>query len=143
MKRAMRELLPKLPGFASALSPAEQRRLVAAAESNKAETVRLMLEAGWSVETQGPGGATALHWAGFHGNLAMAREVLRFHPPLELEDFTFHATPIGWATWGSLHGWHAKTGDYVGAVQALLDAGAKIPQGELNASESVLALLRR
>ena len=139
---AMRELLGKLPSFASALSGAEQRRLVSAAESNKAETARLMLEAGWPVETQGPGGATALHWAGFHGNLAMARELLRFHPPLELEDFNFHATPMGWATWGSLHGWHAKTGDYAGTVRALLEAGAKIPEGEIQASEAVLAVLR-
>ncbi len=140
---AMRELLATQPGFAATLSLPERRRLISAAEGNKTNTVRLMLAAGWPVETQGPGGGTALHWAGFHGNLAMAREILRFHPPLELEDFTFHATPMGWATWGSLHGWHAKTGDYVGTVQALLDAGAKIPQGEWKASDAVLAVLRR
>ena len=73
----------------------------------------------------------------------MAHEVLRFHPPLELEDFTFHSTPMGWATWGSLHGWYAKTGDYVGTVQALLDAGATAPQGEFQASEAVLAIVPR
>jgi len=44
-----------------------------------------MLEAGWPVDTLGEMGATALHWAGFNGNSEMTRQILRFHPALELK----------------------------------------------------------
>ena len=51
----------------------DQRKLPNAAQTNNTEAVRLMLEAGWPVDTPGEAGATALHWAGFHGNAEMAR----------------------------------------------------------------------
>ena len=73
----------------------------------------------------------------------MAREILRHSPPLELEDSAYHGTPMGWALYGSLHGWHRQTGDYAGVVRALLDAGARPPkESDVVASEAVLAVLR-
>jgi ankyrin repeat protein len=137
----VRETLTKQPGLVAALSEAERQRLTAAAQSNNTNAVRLMLEAGWPVETHRRDGATALHWAAFHGNAAMTREILRFHPPLETKDFSYHATPMGWATHGSLHGWHANTGDYAGVVKALLAAGAAPPSGDVSACDAVLTVL--
>jgi ankyrin repeat protein len=137
------EFLSKHPGAAQTLSETEQRKLPNAAQANNTEAVRLMLEAGWPVDVPGEMGATALHWAGFNGNAAMTREILRFHPALESESREYKSTPLGWAMFGSGDGWHRDTGDYVGTVQALLEAGAAVPPNpeDLEASEAVQELL--
>jgi len=76
----------------------------------------------------------------------MVREILRYHPALELgADEGYDGTPLGWALHGSEHGWHRETGDYAGAVEALLQAGAKAPKmtEDLEASEPVRMVLLR
>lgn len=120
-------LLASAPNMPKSLSPEERRKLVDAAQNRNIDAVRLMLEAGWPVDARGQHGGMALHWAAFHGQAEMARLILRFHPPLEAEDFDFSGTPLGWAIHGSRNGWYAKTGDYGGTVEALLKAGAKPP----------------
>ena len=69
-----------------------------------------------------------MHWAAFHGNAEMAQEILRFHPPLEQMDADFHGTPLGWAIYGSDHGWFCRTVDYTATISVLLKAGAKVPE---------------
>ena len=88
------------------MSDRDRSRLVTAAQDNNAAAVRLMLSAGWPLDARGQHGATALHWAAFHGNASMAREILRHNPSLEVKDRDFNGTPLGWAIHGSLHGWH-------------------------------------
>ena len=117
------EFLSKHPDAAKTLSEADQQKLPNAAQNNNTQAVRLMLEAGWPVDAPGEMGATALHWAGFHGNAEMAREILRFHPALELKSREYAGTALAWALYGSGNGWHRDTGDYVGTVRALLEAG--------------------
>jgi ankyrin repeat protein len=96
------------------------------------------------VDATGQHEGTTLHWAAFHGNAEMTREVLRHKPPLEQRDRDFRATPLGWAIHGSEHGWYAKTGDYPAVVELLLTAGAQPPpENSLNGTESVKAILRR
>ncbi|MBV8819576.1 MAG: ankyrin repeat domain-containing protein, partial [Acidobacteriaceae bacterium] len=122
----------------------ERQRLPNAAERNNTKAVRLMLEAGWPVNTPGEAGATALHFAGFHGNAEMTREILRFRPDLELKSRDYAGTALSWAIYGSGKGWHRKTGDYVGTVKALLVAGAVMPADpeKLKPSDAVLQVLR-
>jgi hypothetical protein len=93
----------------------------------------------------GQPGATALHWAGFHGNAAMARVIVAHHPPLEACDGDHGQTPLGWTMYGSLNGWHAGRGDYAAVLELLLAAGAAAPPltPEVKASEAVLTVLRR
>ncbi len=136
--------LAKYPDAAKTLSETDQRKLPNAAQNNNTKAVRLMLEAGWPVDTPGDAGATALHWAGFHGNAEMARVILPFHPTLELKSREYAGTPLSWTIYGSGNGWHRDTGDYVGTVRAMLDAGAVVPPNaeELEPSEAVLAALR-
>jgi len=140
---AFQEFLSKHPDAARTLSEAEARKLPDAAQNNNTNAVRLMLEAGWPVDTQGEMGATALHWAGFNGNAEMTREILRFHPALELKSREHDGTALGWAVYGSGNGWHRGTGDFVGTIQALLEAGAILPPHaeELEPSEGVLEML--
>jgi ankyrin repeat protein len=140
---AFREFLSKRPDAAKTLSDAERQKLPNAAQTNNTEAVRLMLEAGWPVDTPGEMGATALHWAGFHGNAEMARTILRFHPTLELKSREYAGTALSWAVYGSGNGWHRATGDYVGTIRAMLEAGATLPPHaeELEPSEAVLEML--
>jgi ankyrin repeat protein len=137
------EFLSKYPDAAKTLSETDQRKLPTAAQTNNTKAVRLMLEAGWPVDTPGEMGATALHWAGFHGNAEMAQEILRLHPTLELKSRQHDGTALAWAIFGSGNGWHRETGNYVDTVRALLEAGAALPPNaeDLQPSEAVLEVL--
>src|SRR5262252_894045 len=143
-EEVFQEFLSKNPDAAKKLPDTEQEKLPNAAQNNNTKAVRLMLEAGWPVDTPGEMGATALHWAGFNGNAEMIREILRFHPALEQKSREYEGTALGWALYGSGNGWHRDTGDFDGTVQALLGAGAVVPSGaeELEPSEAVLEILR-
>lgn len=138
-----RELLARNPNLPATLPEDDRRRLVDAAQNDDTAAVRRMLEAGWPVDARGQHGGTALHWAAFHGNAEMVRGILRHAPSLETKDADHQAPPLGWALHGSLHGWNCRTGDYSAAVEALLRAGALPPQGDVEASEPVLEVLRR
>ncbi|MGH9609186.1 MAG: ankyrin repeat domain-containing protein [Bryobacteraceae bacterium] len=140
---AFHEYLLQNPNATSRLSEADRRKLPNAAQNNNVQAVRLMLEAGWPVDTPGEMGATALHWAGFNGNAEMAREILRFHPALELKSEEYAGTALSWAVYGSGNGWHRDTGDFVGTIRALLEAGAAMPEDaeKLEPSDAVLEML--
>ena len=133
------------PGAAADLSEADRRRLPDAAQSNNAEAVHLLLEAGWPVDTRGQHHLSALDWAAWHGNAAMVREILRHHPPVEEKGCDFGIPAMGSALHGSMNSWHRDTGDYAATVGALLAAGAKAPEltEDLEASPAVREVLRR
>jgi hypothetical protein len=139
---AARSLLNEHPGLAAGLSNAYRRQVADAARNNNLAAVRLMLAAGLPVDACGQHGATALHWAAFHGNAAMAREILRYHPPLELMDGDFNSTPVGWAIHGSEHGWYCRTGNYGATLDALVEAGAKLPE-KVAGTDAVKEVLQR
>jgi ankyrin repeat protein len=140
-KELFERLLAASPDMPKSLTPAERRKLVDAAQNCNLDAVRLMLEAGWPVDARGQHGATALHWAAFHGQAEMTRFILRFHPPLEMRDLQFDGPPIGWAIHGSLNGWNPENADFRGTVATLLQAGVK-PPSEIFGSPEVQAVLR-
>ena len=122
---AVRSLLRENPGLAASLSPADRRQVANAARNNQFAAVRLMLAAGLPADARGQHGGTPLHWAAWHGNAEMVREILRYNPPLEATDAEFKVTPLAWAEHGSKNGWHRETGDYAATAEALRQAGAK------------------
>lgn len=142
-ERVFHEFLQKCPQGNRELSETDKQKLPNAAQNNNTDAVRLMLEAGWPVDTAGEMGATALHWAGFNGNSEMTRHILRFHPALELKSTEYAGSALSWAVYGSGNGWHRETGDFVGVIAALLDAGALVPANaeDLEPSEAVLEML--
>jgi ankyrin repeat protein len=139
---AVKKLLAQNPELVSKLSEAYRRQIAHAARNNNLTAVRIMLAAGLPIDEVGQHKATPLHWAAFHGNAEMAREVLRYNPPLERTDADFNSTPLGWAIHGSEHGWYCKTGDYAATVEALLKAGAKMPETD-GGTEAVKEMLRQ
>jgi hypothetical protein len=130
------------PDLAPRLPAGEERQVAYAARNNESGVVRAMLKAGLSVDARGQHNATPLHWAAFHGNLDMVQAILPYGPPLEATDADFNGTPLGWAIYGSKEGWHRQTGDYTGTVEALLAAGARLPEC-LGGTEAVRDVLRR
>jgi ankyrin repeat protein len=137
-------LLAARPGLATRLSEHEQQLIVSAAEANRTDAVRLMLAVGWPVNARPARGASALHWAAWHGNVEMVREILKYGPTLDLDDGQFGAPPLGWAAHGSRNGWNRDNGDYVATVNELLSAGATpISTDGLDASDDVLDVLSR
>ncbi|PYM16507.1 MAG: hypothetical protein DME18_01255 [Verrucomicrobia bacterium] len=140
---AVKSLLSQNPDLAAGLSDAYRRQVAHAARNNNLAAVHVMLSAGLPVDALGQHGATPLHWAAFHGNAEMARVILRRNPPLEPADADFDLTPLGWAIYGSEHGWYCRTGDYAATVEVLLKAGANIPEKETGGTEAVREVLGR
>ena len=84
-------------------APANVLRLVAdAARNNNAAAVRAMLGRGFPVTAQAQHGAMPLHWAAFHGNPEMLREVLAHKPPLDARDRDHNGPPMGWLIHGAM-----------------------------------------
>ena len=143
---AFRALLANRPSLPQTLSEDDRRRLPDAAQNNNTTAVRLMLAAGWPVDTVGEYRMTPLQWAAWHGNAEMVREILRYRPEVERKDNNHHISALHGLLHGSENSWHRETGDYVATLEALLDAGAEAPEvtDDLEASEPVReALLRR
>jgi ankyrin repeat protein len=140
-----RKLLASRPDLARTLTDDDRRKLVSAAESRNTSAVRLMLAAGWPLDARGEHGGTALHWASWHGNLEMVREILRYQRNVDVKGDDHDMTPLGWAVHGSLNSWHRDTGDYAGVVEALLTAGAKAPplNEGLEMSTAIREVLKR
>lgn len=128
-------LLEEDPELPAKLTPEDFESLVLAAQRNDTAAVKTMLHAGWPPATLDANQASALHWSCFHGNRLMVETLLESLAKsgtassiLNRPDREFHSPPIGWAMYGSLHGWHRETGDYPGTVRALLNAGAAFPE---------------
>src|SRR5262249_19306561 len=138
-------LMASHPDLTRTLSDDDCRRLPDAAQNNNTNAVRLMLAAGWPVDTRGEYRMTPLHWAAWHGNAEMVREILRYHPQLELNDNEHGITALVGELQVSENGWHRDTGDSAATVEALLDAGARAPKvtEDLEASEPVREALLR
>lgn len=137
----LRRLMTAHPNVSKELTAEDRRHVAHAARNNETTAVRLMLECGLPVDSTSQHQATPLHWAAFHGNAGMARIILSHSPPLELHDADHDGTPLGWAIYGSEHGWFCKSGDYVGTVEALIAAGARLPDG-ISGSAAVQDVLR-
>ena len=131
------------PNLSRTLGDDDRRKLADAAQDGNLAAVRLMLEAGWPVDARGQHGGTALHWAGFHGNLAMTRAILEHRPPLDVQSTEFEGTPLQWALYGSIHGVQESGSDHAATVEALLDAGAPAPAVPGEVSDAVRDVLRR
>ncbi len=130
-------------------SAAAASALVGTAEAGDAEAVRLMLDVGFSIESRGDEGATALHASGYAGSAETVQALLARNADLEARDTTWDSPPLEWAIVGSGERLsRAPAPDWVATVALLLDAGASTdwitlsPDDQKSPSEDVAQLLR-
>ena len=138
-------ILQRDPAVVGRLTAPDRRALPDAARDENVAAVRLMLECGWPPDARGQHEATALHWAAFHGHVELVRILLDHGAPLNIVEKDFNGTPVSWGIYGSVHGWRCGTGNYPAVVEALLDAGAKVPpmRDGVTASAAVREVLAR
>jgi ankyrin repeat protein len=138
----VRYLLAREPDLAVQLTPGGRRQLAHAARNNDTVAARLMVEAGLPVDTYSQHHAMPLHWAAWHGNAEVVRLILRRKPALDDVSNDYQGTPVDWAVHGSENGWDRRNSDYGATLDALLEAGVRLP-GEIGGAEVVRAVLRR
>src|ERR1041385_5983090 len=138
-------ILQEHPTLVTRLSSYAARRIVGVAVRNNTRALELLLSYGWPSNAVLENNQTALHFAAWHGNLAMVRALLNHNVPINVFEKEHGGSPLGWALHGSLYSWARDKGDYVGVAKALLDAGAEIPKPErpLEATEDVLEIIRQ
>src|SRR5262245_17509911 len=119
------------PKIVERASGRASRQVADAARNNTLPAVRAMLRRGFPVTAQSQHGATPLHWAAFHGNAEMVKDVLRYGPPIDERDRQFSGTAMGWLIQGALHPWGLTTGRHAECARLLLDAGAQAEEASL------------
>jgi|ERR1039458_5113385 hypothetical protein len=137
------EVLQKHPTLFARLTPNASRRLIGTAIRNNDRAVKLLIEAGWPVNVAMDNNQTPLHYAAWHGNVAMVRALLAHQATVNILETEHGGSPLAWALHGSLHSWHRDSGDYAGVTLAFLNAGATLLPSErpLEAIEDVLEII--
>lgn len=132
------------PDLFARLSSNAARRIVGVALRGNTRAIKLLLEGGWPSGATLDTNQTALHYASWHGNLAMVQVLLAHNAPVNVFETEHGGSPLAWALHGSLNSWKRDEGDYAGVTRALLNAGAAIPKPDrpLEATEEVLDILR-
>jgi ankyrin repeat protein len=141
-KTTLRSILATNPRIIEELSDAERRQIANAARNNDTEAVRLMLTAEFPIDARGQHGAPPLYWAAWHGNGALVSELIQRGASLEVSGLEFPGTALSWAIHGSENGWWKEKGDYASTVDALIRAGAKLPD-KPGGTEAVRDILRQ
>ena len=91
-------LLRKDPTLLNRLGTERVELLNLAAESNKQDSVRLMVELGFDLNERKR--TTPLHLAAAGGNLEMVKLLIELGADPSIRDEEFNATPLGWAEYG-------------------------------------------
>jgi ankyrin repeat protein len=102
------------------------------------ETAEYLLERGADL-SDGPGdGQTGTHYTVITGRLDTLKMLLKHKPPLEKKNM-YGGTVLGQAAWSAAHGGNPEL--YIEIIQALLDAGAVLPERHVPVNEKVDAFL--
>lgn len=135
----------KHPRLIETLSVNAARRIIGATARNNTRGVELLLAYGWPAAVVNDHNQTPLHYAAWHGNLALVTAFLERKVPIQVSETQHGGSPIGWALHGSLHSWQHDKGDYPGVVRALIAAGAEMPRPgrPLEAAEDVLEVIQQ
>ncbi len=107
------------------LSAENETLLVDLATNRRTAAVRALLACGVPVDSPGPLGETALHWACWKGCADLVELLLAHGATLNIEDRQFHATAVGWFEHGS-ENCDEVGGDDAKVARLLMAAGAKV-----------------
>jgi ankyrin repeat protein len=107
------------------MTPDDHALLACAAQDNRIEAVALMLELGFDPMARGIDGGTVLHMAAWEGNTQIIQILLQRGVEVNDLDPTHGSPPLSWAAYGSVNR-RRDGGDYAGAIERLVQAGANI-----------------
>jgi ankyrin repeat protein len=125
-ERSAREAMKSDPALPASLSEGEHGALAHAIHHSRFDSAAIMLRLGFDPRAPGVDGGTALHQAGWVGNVAMVQALLKDgRVPINGRDPTHEGTPLGWAAFGSVHRC-AEGSDYIGVIERLIAAGAVV-----------------
>jgi ankyrin repeat protein/DNA-binding transcriptional MerR regulator len=122
----VQNIIKKEPSLLSSLSDQDRMMLIEFAELNKAEAVNLMLETGFDSSIKKEAG-TALHFAAWHAHIETVR-VLITHGASLTSTNLYGGTPLDSAIHGSIHCLSTQKGAHTAVVEALIQAGAVLPE---------------
>jgi hypothetical protein len=128
---AAEAIVAEHPNVVSTLRPEQMRLINDRAHANHTDAVTLMLDLGFDALASQGEDFEPIRWAAFHGNADMMRALLRHNPPINTPDRSYGGTLLANCLYGSIHGWHCDTGDYVGTVRLLLAAGERVDRSWL------------
>jgi ankyrin repeat protein len=117
-------LVASHPGLVASLDEEAARAIHVALDDDRPAAVAIMLSLGWPLGVESEWGGTALHWAAWHGRVALVRQLLAHGAPVNARDSRYGSSPIAWAAHGSRFSPRANDDDYPAIVHLLLDAGA-------------------
>lgn len=107
--------------------------LTAAANEGAIEVVKALLEAGADVNDTGMFGETALHTACWYGHADIAELLIQNGASIDAREREFDSTPMGYAIAGSIEGAWCGEHDQVGCIRLLVQAGAPLEVGTIQA----------
>jgi len=118
------------PDIAATLTEQDHRNLPAFARSGRIESVQIMLDAGFDIETRTDDlDATALLYASTNGDVPMIELLLRRGARLEVTH-KYGGDPLGTAIYCAAY-FTNPNGDYRRSVERLIDAGLGVTEGHL------------
>ena len=125
------ELLSRSPTITSQLDADDRKELARAAWMGRADSVRLMLKAGFDPHIPGVENSTPLDRASFHGFHEIVELLLEKdpEPPLEFKN-QFGGTPLSCCIWGSKHSWmkNDQRSSHKQCVELLIKAGSNFDE---------------
>jgi len=140
------------PDILKTTASEHEQILYSAIVQNRVEAVKVMAQAGFDLNAVGNRGASALHYAAWHGHVEMVRFLIEYHLPLNARDAVYSTSPLAWAAHGSASSkhWREADDDYCAVVENLIDAGASYEAAcnkweagpDQMASDRVVALLK-
>lgn len=101
MATAVQRLVGADPTLARQLIEASPDLLPTAAELDRVDAIRLLVEIGFDLNPTDR--RTPLHEAAFHGNLDLARALIDLGADPNVRDPTFDSTPAGWTNHNQRH----------------------------------------
>jgi len=113
------------PGLIATLSEDDMQMLPDAAWNRQIDTVKLLLEVGFDVNTVNSEKMGAAHNGAFHGFDDVVEAILAYQPDLTLRN-AYGGNPIGTCIYGSMNDWR-KDGNHARCVELLLEAGSPLP----------------
>jgi ankyrin repeat protein len=119
-----RAVLAAQPSIFGTLTREDRQALGVAISDHREASIRLMIALGWPLDEEGEWGGTPLHWAAWHGNVALVTQLLHAGAPINLRDTRYGSSPIAWTAHGSRYAEHDNEADYLAITTLLLDAGA-------------------